>query len=101
VSVLGEVLFWIGSLLGIYWYVLVARMIMSLVLAYSQYRPSGAAAVVFEFVYTVTDPPLRLLRRFIPDLRIGSVSLDLSFLVLIFAVRILSSQLIGARYSWH
>jgi YggT family protein len=97
VSVLGEVLYWIGVVLYLYWFVLVARMIMSLVLAYSQYRPSGAAAVAFELVYTATDPPLRLLRRFVPDLRLGSVSLDLSFLVLIIAVRIVSRQLMGMR----
>jgi YggT family protein len=44
--------------------------------------------VVAEVVYTITDPPLRALRKVIPPLRLGSVSLDLSFLVLIFLVQI-------------
>ena len=42
--------------------------------------------VLAEFVFTATDPPLRLLRRFIPTLRLGSVALDLSFMVLFFVV---------------
>ena len=92
-SALDTVLYWIGVLLLIYSYVLFARMIMSFVLSLSQYRPSGAMAVAFEFVYTVTDPPLRLLRRFIPPLTIGRVMLDLSFLVLAFGVQIVARVL--------
>jgi YggT family protein len=42
----------------------------------------------FEATYSVTDPPLKALRRVIPPLRIGSVALDLGFLVLIIAVQI-------------
>jgi YggT family protein len=53
------------------------------------WRPSGFALVIAEIVYTITDPPLKALRRVIPPLRIGQVSLDLSFLVLIIGVQIL------------
>jgi YggT family protein len=52
------------------------------------WRPTGPVLVLAEVVYTITDPPLRALRRVIPPLRIGSVSLDLSFLVLIVLVQI-------------
>jgi len=52
------------------------------------WRPSGPLLVVAELIYTVTDPPLRALRRVIPPLRIGQVSLDLSFLVLFILVYI-------------
>jgi YggT family protein len=45
--------------------------------------------VVAEAVFTATDPPLKFLSRFIPTLRLGSVALDLSFMVLFFAVLIL------------
>ncbi len=92
---MNEVLYWIGFLLYLYVFVMYARMIMGLVLAFSRYRPSGAAAVAFEFVYTVTDPPLKLLRRFIPDLRMGNFAFDISFLVLIIVVQILASQLMS------
>jgi YggT family protein len=38
--------------------------------------------VIAEAIYTVTDPPLRALRKVIPSPRIGGIRLDLSFLVL-------------------
>ena len=91
---MNEVLYWVALLIMLYTYVMFARVIMGLVLSFTQYRPSGAVAVAFEFVYTVTDPPLRFLRRFIPDLRIGNVALDLSFIVLLIGLRILASQLL-------
>jgi YggT family protein len=46
------------------------------------FRPSGALLVVFEIVFTITDPPMRFLRRFIPPLRLGGIAIDLSFLLL-------------------
>jgi YggT family protein len=46
------------------------------------WRPTGLVLVVAEAVYTVTDPPLRLLRKVIPSPNLGGVRLDLSFLVL-------------------
>ena len=50
------------------------------------FRPTGALVVVFEVVYTLTDPPLRLLRRIIPPLRVGNVAFDLGFLLLFIAI---------------
>ncbi len=46
------------------------------------WRPRGAALLLAEAVYTVTDPPLKFLRRLIPPLRIGSVAVDLAYMVL-------------------
>jgi YggT family protein len=69
---------------------LVFRLIMEYVFMFARsYRPAGAVAVALELCYTVTDPPLKALRRVIPPLRIGRVSLDLSFIVLFFVVQIL------------
>ncbi len=53
------------------------------------FRPSGLLAQLLELIYSVTDPPLRALRRVLPPLRVGSVSLDLGFLVLFIVVTIL------------
>jgi len=53
------------------------------------WSPRGALLVVLELVYSVTDPPIRALRRFIPPLRLGSVALDLSFLIVIISAYIL------------
>jgi YggT family protein len=54
-----------------------------------QWRPTGVVLVLAEATYTVTDPPLKLLRRFIPQVRLGNVALDLSFMVLFIVVYIM------------
>jgi YggT family protein len=50
------------------------------------WRPSGAVAAVLELAYSVTDPPLRALRRVLPPLRLGSFALDLAFIVVIVVI---------------
>jgi len=63
---------------------LITRLIFEYVFMFArEYTPTGVVLVLVEAVYTVTDPPLKLLRRFIPPLRIGKVAIDLSFIVLI------------------
>ncbi|HEX5332098.1 MAG TPA: YggT family protein [Cellulomonas sp.] len=57
------------------------------------WRPSGPVLVVAEATYTVTDPPLRFLRRLLPPLAIGNVRLDLAFLVLMLLCSLLLSVL--------
>jgi YggT family protein len=47
------------------------------------WSPRGPILVVLEAVYSVTDPPIRAFRRVFPPLRIGSISLDLSFLAVL------------------
>jgi YggT family protein len=62
---------------------LIGRLILDWVQALSrEWRPRGPVLVIAEAVYTVTDPPLRLLRKVLPPLRLGAVQLDLAFLVL-------------------
>ena len=79
------------QVLSLYVYVLIARIIIDYVMMFSRsWQPRGFVLALVDFVFRVTDPPLRFLRRFIPPLRLGSVSLDLSFLVLIMGVQILS-----------
>ena len=39
--------------------------------------------VILEIIMTVTDPPVKLLRRLIPQLTIGAVRFDLSIMVLL------------------
>jgi YggT family protein len=75
---------------------LIFRLIMEYVFMFARsYRPEGPVAIALELCYTVTDPPLKALRRVIPPLRIGRVSLDLSFIVLFFLVQILRSVVAG------
>ena len=79
-------------LIWFYLLLLIIRMIISWIQAFSRdWRPRGPVLVVAEGVFTATDPPLRFLRRYIPSLRLGTVALDLSFMVL-FLVLILLLQ---------
>ena len=47
------------------------------------WSPRGVLLVVLEAVYSLTDPPIKALRRVVPPLRLGAVALDLSFLIVI------------------
>jgi len=79
-------------LIWFYLLLLIIRMIISWIQAFSRsWHPTGIVLVVAEVVFTATDPPLRFLRRYIPSLRLGTVALDLSFMVL-FLVLILLLQ---------
>ena len=84
---LKEVLFYV---LTIYLVVLIGRMIFGWVQVFARdWRPTGILLVLAEVIFTVTDPPLKFLRRFIPPLRLGMVAMDLSFMVLFIVVLIL------------
>lgn len=62
----------------------IARFIMSFVLTRGRrWRPGRGSAAALETVWSVTDPPLKALRRVIPPLRLGTVSFDLSAIVLL------------------
>jgi YggT family protein len=70
-----------------FWILLTARIVIELVRAFArEWRPVGGVAVTLETIYTVTDPPVRLVRRIIPMVRIGGVGLDLSIMVLLLVV---------------
>ena len=76
--------------LWIYLLILVGRMVFNWVQMFSRsWEPRGILLVIAEGIFTVTDPPLRFLRRYIRPVRLGSVALDLSFMVLFFAVLIM------------
>ena len=68
---------------------LIGRFIISWVMVLARgFRPTRPLVVVFEIIYTVTDPPLRLLGRIIPPLRIGGFALDLAFILLFILVQV-------------
>lgn len=82
----------LGFALFLYFIVLLARLVLDWVQVFSRdWRPKGPMLVIAEVVYSLTDPPLRALRRVIPPLRLGGIALDLAFLVLILGVSILRS----------
>jgi len=76
--------------LSIYLVVLIGRMIIGWIQVFARsWRPSGVVLVVAETLFTLTDPPLKFLRRYIPPLRLGTVAMDLSYMVLFIVVLIL------------
>ena len=80
-SILLQVLYLI---LYVFLILLLSRFVLSAVLAYGRrWQPGRAATAGLESVWSVTDPPLKALRRVIPPLRIGTVSIDLASLVLL------------------
>jgi YggT family protein len=86
----------IGSVLRfavfLFFVVLLGRLVFDWVQAFARdWRPRGALLVVAEGVYTVTDPPLKALRKVIPPLSLGAVRLDLAFLVLMLLTSVLMS----------
>ena len=86
---MGPVLQIVSFALYIFLLLLIGRLVLDYVQMFARsWQPRGIALVLAEAVYTATDPPLKALRKVIPPLRLGSVSLDLSFLVLIIAVNV-------------
>jgi YggT family protein len=74
----------------LYVVVLLGRIVLDWIQVFARdWRPRGVMLVIAETVYTLTDPPIRFFRRLIPPLRIGSIQLDLGFLVLFFALSLL------------
>ena len=55
------------------------------------WTPSGFLLIVLELVYSATDPPIKALRRVIPPLRIGTVAIDLSFIIVMISAYLLQS----------
>ncbi|WP_415042485.1 YggT family protein [Gordonia sp. (in: high G+C Gram-positive bacteria)] len=83
-------------LLGVYWMLLLARLVLELVRSFARdWRPKGVVVVIVEAIFTATDPPIKLLRRIIPPLNIGAVRLDLSLMIVMIAV-IIAQRLVAA-----
>ncbi len=77
-------------LLRIYIYVLWARFIIDWIMVLNpRFRPRGIWLVLVELVFTLTDPPLKLIRRILPPIRLGQISLDLGWMLTLFACLIL------------
>ena len=79
-------------LLLLFFLALMVRLVFDWVQVFARdWRPKSVALVAATGVYSVTDPPLKLLRRLIPPLQLGGVSLDLGFLLLLILVGIAMS----------
>jgi YggT family protein len=87
----------IDTLLFLFLVLLLIRLVVDWVQVFARsWTPKGPILFVLEIVYSITDPPILFVRRFIPPLRIGSVALDTSFLivlVVVYLLRILTQQI--------
>lgn len=80
----------LANILQIFLFALLGRMIFDYVQMFSRsWRPRGLILYLVEAIYTITDKPMKFVGRFIPPLRLGSVSLDMSFIVLFFGTQLL------------
>ena len=76
--VVGLIINWI---LWIFLLILFARMILSWVpVLVRDWEPRGPMLVFAEIIYSITDPPLRLLRKVLKPVRVGNMMLDLAFI---------------------
>ena len=75
-----------------FWLLLIGRIIVEFIRTFARdWRPSGVLVVLLEALFTITDPPVKLLRRIIPPISLGGLRLDLSIMVLLFLIFILMS----------
>jgi YggT family protein len=73
--------------LYLYMVIILARLVVECTRQFARaWRPVGVAAIGLGLVYAATDPPIKLLRRLVPPLHLGGVSLDLSILILLLAI---------------
>ena len=84
----------VGSIIDTILFIFLALMLVRLVVDWVQifarsWTPKGPVLFVLEIVYSITDPPIMFVRRFVPPLRIGSVAVDTSFLIVLVAVYLL------------
>jgi YggT family protein len=84
--------------LNIFLGLLLIRLVVDWVQVFARsWTPKGPVLFVLEVVYSVTDPPIMFVRRFVPPLRLGAVALDTSFLIVLIVVYLLRI-LVGAVF---
>ncbi|MBU4335241.1 MAG: YggT family protein [Actinobacteria bacterium] len=67
----------------LFFLILLVRLVLDWVQVFARdWRPTGPTLVIAEVAYSVTDPPLRALRKVLPPIGFGQIRFDLAFLVL-------------------
>lgn len=81
--------------LSIFILIMWVRLIFDLVMSFNRgWRPHGPAVVIAEVAFTITDPPIKAVRRVVPPLRLGELTLDFAWTIVLLAAIILSSVVI-------
>jgi YggT family protein len=83
-TLIGNLLYWA---LQLYFYAMLARFVVDLIMSVKpSWRPPTALMPIIDFAYTITDPPLKFVRRFVPPLRMGPVAIDLAWTIVVIGV---------------
>ena len=93
----------VGSVLAIilqvFIYALLGRLIFDYIQMFSRtWRPRGPLIYLVEAIYTITDKPIKFVSQYVPPLRLGAVSLDLSFIILFFGARLLLDKVSSLNF---
>jgi len=91
------VLFWaLYVALVVFMLLMWVRLILDFVVSFNRgWRPSGFGLVLAEVVFTITDPPIKLVRRFVPPVRFGGIALDLAWTIVMLVAIVLSYIFFG------
>ena len=80
----------IDLVLRLFLLLLFARFVVDWVQVFARsWSPKGFVLVLLEIIYSITDPPIMFVRRFVPPLRLGSIMLDTSFIIVLIACYLL------------
>jgi YggT family protein len=80
----------LDRILFVFFLLMLVRLVVDYVQMFARsWRPTGAVLVVLEVVYSITDPPIKFVRRFVPPLRLGSVMIDTSFMIVLVVIYLL------------
>ena len=84
----------LDSVLSLYSLILIGRLVLEYIRMFARdWRPTGLVLMLAEFVYSVTDPPLRLFRRLLPPIRLGSIAFDTRYIAVFFMIWVLRQLL--------
>jgi YggT family protein len=90
---LGTILYWA---LQLFVYAMFARFIVDFIMSVNRgWRPPAILMPVVDFAFTITDPPLKLVRKFVPPLRLGVVALDLAWTLVLIAALFLQRLVVS------
>lgn len=87
---MGSLLIIVGYILAygssLYTFILLARVILDWVRLFARgWMPPPFLLTIFDWIYRLTDPPVRFMRRYIPPLRLGNIALDVGFMIVFIA----------------
>lgn len=86
----------LAGILQLFLFALLGRLILDYIRMFARnWKPSGISLYFVEAIYAVTDRPMSFVGRFVPPLRLGGVSLDMSFIVLFFGIQLLMGLVRG------